>query len=428
MSKRPVSKVSFRVFQKSLHPKPVRLIESTLCQKAEFTKHFSRTGFSLWSRRPSNVGTGKDVGLYRRRVRRKNGQIVTAPTWRMRVGGRCESTNTSNKRLAMKILAIRRAALAEGRFPSLLKSHPPMLKDYLEQYLSARTNDIHPNTLMRYKVSQRALDRFFGATYRPGITDARIEDYKTARIRAGSGPAGINRDLSLLRLVLKHARKERYIAQSPLTDREHFMDERKERLQARPFSIEEEQRLLAVAKGYLRPLLVLLLDTGLRPNAEALPLRWKNVDFERGMITVVASKTPAGLRTIPMTCRLKAELLRWKKLTGSTSEFVFFYPRNPAKHLLHVPKTWARALKDANVSKRRLSDCRSTFCSRAYAAGIAPVLIEMLMGHAGNGLVRLYCKADDAFMRDAAAKLETFLTSKTPAEKTAMTTANTWVN
>ena len=139
---------------------------------------------------------------------------------------------------------------------------------------------------------------------------------------------------------------------------------------------------------------------GLRPNAEALPLKWRDVEVQRGMVTVIASETLAGLRTVPMTTRLKAELLRWKKLTSSeNSEFVSFYPRNPAKHLLHVPKTWARALKDAKVPKCRLYDCRSTFCSRMYAAGIQPVLIELLMGHTGSGLVHVYAKADDDFKR-----------------------------
>jgi hypothetical protein len=36
-----------------------------------------------------------------------------------------------------------------------------------------------------------------------------------------------------------------------------------------------------------------------------------------------------------------------------------------------------------------------------YAAGIQPVLIELLMGHAGSGLVHTYAKADDDFKRDA---------------------------
>jgi len=342
---------------------------------------------------------------------------------------RCESAGTSNKRLAQKILDIRRAQIIEGRLPGVMKSHPPSLKSYISEYLDSRT-DLHPNTRTRYGGSRRFLEDFFGATRLPDITDARIEDYKAVRIRGGTGPTGVNRDLSLLRLVLKQARRERYIAQNPLDNRDHFLNERKERLQARPFTLEEEQRLLSVAKGYLHPLLVLLLDTGLRPNAEALPLKWRDVDFERGMITVIASKTTAGLRTVPMTSRLKTELLRWKRLTGPKNEFVFFYPRNPAKHLQHVPKTWARALKDANVSKRRLYDCRSTFCSRMYAAGVQPVLIELLMGHAGNALIHTYAKADDDFKRDAAAKLEAFIASRISAENasTPSTTKTTWVN
>ena len=368
------------------------------------------------------------MGLYRRSWELRGGKTVTSATWWMNfvVNGKqiCESTGTLDKRLAKKILAVRRAQSIEGRFP-LLKSHAPTLKDYLSTYLDSRS-DLHPNTLTRYKGSKKFLGDFFAETRLPDITDARIEDYKADRIRGGTGSAGINRDLSLLRLVLKQARRERYAAQNPLDTRDHFLNERKERLQARPFTLIEEKRLLSVAKGYLRPLLLLLLDSGLRPNAEALPLKWKDVDFERGMITVISSKTPAGLRTVPMTTRLKAELLRWKKLTGPrNSIFVFFNPRNPAKHLLHVPKTWATALKEAKVEKRRLYDCRATFCSRAYAAGIQPILIELLMGHAGSGLVHTYAKADDDFKRDAAAKLETFIAAKDSAKNSSTTS---WVN
>jgi integrase len=358
------------------------------------------------------------MGLYKR------GKIWWV---QLTVNGRhpCFSTHTSSKRLAQKILDIRRAEIAEGRFPGLLKSHPPKLTEYISQYLKSRT-DLHPNTHTRYEVSRRCLEKFFSATRLPDITDNQIEMYKKARLQGTTGPVGVNRDLSLLRQILDQARREGFIGKNPLADRDHFLDERKGKIQARPFTVDEEQRLLSVAKGYLQPLLILLLDTGLRPNAEALPLRWKDVDFERGMITVISSKTPAGLRTVPMTTRLKAELLSWRKLTGN-SEFVFFHPRNPAKHLLHVPKTWARALKDAKVEKRRLYDCRSTFCSRMYAAGIQPVLIELLMGHAGSGLIHTYAKADDDFKRDAAAKLEAFITSKNPAENIA-TTSTTWVN
>src|SRR5215472_12553229 len=341
------------------------------------------------------------------------------------IGQRCESTGSTSKRTATKILNARLGQVVEGRHSGLLKSHGPTLKEYIAEYLESRA-DLHANTLTRYEVSRRCLEKFFGAVRLPDITDARIEEFKAARLRGTTGPVGVNRDLGLLRIILKQAKRERFIAANPLDNREHFLTERG-RIQARPFTIDEEKRLLRVARGFQHPLILLLLDTGLRPNAEALPLRWKDVDFERGMITVVSSKTPSGLRTVPMTTRLKVELLRWKKLTGRSSEFVFFHPRNPAVHLLHVRKSWNRLLRDANVAKRRLYDCRSTFCSRAYAAGIQPVLIELLMGHAGSSLVHTYAKADDDFKRDAAAKLEAFIASKSSAEITSKT-ADTWVN
>jgi hypothetical protein len=52
-----------------------------------------------------------------------------------------------------------------------------------------------------------------------------------------------------------------------------------------------------------------------------------------------------------------------------------------------------------------------------YAAGIQPILIELLMGHAGSGLAHTYAKADDDFKRDAAAKLEEFIASRDSTEK-----------
>jgi hypothetical protein len=62
----------------------------------------------------------------------------------------CESTRTSNKRLAQKIFDVRRAEIHEGRFVSLLKSHAPSLGNYGRQYIDSRT-DLHPNTKRRYE-------------------------------------------------------------------------------------------------------------------------------------------------------------------------------------------------------------------------------------------------------------------------------------
>jgi integrase len=353
------------------------------------------------------------MALYRRTWQDKRGKRHTSKVWWMSymVGGRqvCESTGTTNKRLARKILDLKRAEIAEGRYVTLIKSNVPMLKDYCEEYLKGRT-DLSHSTRERYGFSKNNLSKFFGATLLSGITEDRIEAYKQAQLKAELRAAGINRNLSFLRLVLKKAKKERFIAQNPLEGDDLFMNEKVERLQAKPFTLEEETKLLAVAQGYLRPLIMLLVDTGLRVGKEALPLRWDalELDGDNPVVRVRASKTKAGIRIVPLTGRLKAELLRWRRLTGSTSEFVFFYPNDPTKHLLQVPKSWNRALKDGGVERRRIYDLRSTFATRLNAAGVPQVFIDQLMGHAG-GLAQTYAKASDEFRRAAIDKLEAFI-------------------
>ena len=159
---------------------------------------------------------------------------------------------------------------------------------------------------------------------------------------------------------------------------------------------------------------------------EALPIRWSDLDSENCLVYVRQSKTKSGIRCLPMTSRLKDELFRWKRLVGKQSDFVFAYPLDQSKHLLHVPKTWARALKDANVEPRRIYDLRSTFATRLNAAGVPQVFIDQLMGHAG-GLAQTYAKASDEYRRAAIDKLEAFILSKT-ADKATTTVSSNWVN
>jgi integrase len=336
------------------------------------------------------------------------------------VGQRCESTGTSNKRLARKILDMHRAEIVEGRYVNLIKSQAPSLKDFCRQYIESRT-DLSANTRKRYECSERNLLRFFGNSLLSDINETRIEAYKQSQLASGVRAAGVNRNLSVLRLILKKARRERYIAQNPLNDSELFMNERNERLQAKPFTLEEEQKLLAVANAFLRPLILLLVDAGLRVGKEALPLKWSelNLKSENPVVYVRASKTTAGIRSIPLTARLVAELLRWRNLTGpEVSQFVFFYPNDPSKHLRAVRKSWARALKDAGVQRRRIYDFRSTFATRLNAAGVPQVFVNQLLGHAG-GLAQTYAKANDELLRAAIDKLEAFIaaTGKDSAQK-----------
>ncbi len=318
-----------------------------------------------------------------------------------------ESSKSKNKKDAEKLLTLRKAAVWEGRL-RLPRTNPPRLEAWAKQFLESVS---HPITKKRYKTSITSLEAHFRGVRISQITPEGIEEYKLTRLKEGVGPATVNRDLMVARLMLKRAERQRFIARNPFHEVD-FLDERKLRRQAVVLTLEEEKRLLAVAPPLLRPIILLQTDAGLRIGKEVLPLKWTDLDFLNNQVCVRDSKTHAGRRTIPLTARLAAELVRWRRLTGPDySKYLFPYPLDTSKHLQKVPKTWKRALKDAGISYRRIYDLRATFSSRMNAAGVPEVFVEQFLGHAG-GLSQTYAKAIEDFRRQAIKKLEDFVLSQ----------------
>jgi integrase len=345
------------------------------------------------------------MGLYRRKWRRKDGKVVTSKLWWMAltVNGhqRCQSTGTSNKRLASKIFDKRRGEIAEGRF-NLPRSNPPTLKQWAEQFLESIT---HPNTNRTYASCIRMLLSFFGDTRLSQINPSRIEEFKLSRTKAGAGPATINRSLALLRILLKRAVRHRLIGRSPFEEVD-FLEERSKRRQPYILPFEVQAKLEAAATPLLRTLVVLLTETGLRVGKEALPLRWDDVNLVSGVLFVRQSKTRAGVRAMPLSLLCATALREWQRLTNF-SPYVFTNPNNPQTHLKSVRKTWRSALKKAQVGFFPIYNLRATFASRLAAAGVPDVFISQMMGHAG-GLLQTYAKAIMDYRRDSIRKLEAF--------------------
>ncbi len=106
----------------------------------------------------------------------------------------------------------------------------------------------------------------------------------------------MNHDLRVLRRTLRMAERKRFIVQNPF-NRIEFLKERPPR-QPHIVTFEEEEQILGVAPPFLRALVILILETGMRSHREALSLKWDAVDFDSGLIRVQESKTRAGIRNV----------------------------------------------------------------------------------------------------------------------------------
>jgi integrase len=320
------------------------------------------------------------------------------------LGQHCESTGTSNKRLAQKILDVRRAEIAEGRYANLLKSNVPKLNDWAEKYLSSVQ---HPNTRRRYTSSKQNLISFFGEEAQLNhISRARIEQFKLARREAGVKAATLNRDLRFLAQLLKQAERERYVSRSPFDLSKFFLNESRERRKPHIITWEEEEKLLAVARPRIRVLTVLGVETGMR-TGEMLNSRWADIDFLDDLIRVEKSKTASGIRSIPLSARCKKELLRWRNLIGTEfSEWVFPNFSNRRHPLQGGRKAWASTLKQAGIPFFPIYYLRHTYASRLSAAGVSPITVAQMLGHASTQIVPRYALVLDQNRLDAMKKLE----------------------
>jgi integrase len=171
---------------------------------------------------------------------------------------------------------------------------------------------------------------------------------------------------------------------------------------------EEQEKLLAVAPPRIRVLTVLGVETGMR-TGEMTNLRWEDVDFLHDSLRVVKSKSMAGIRAVPLSAFAKAGLLQWRSLVGPEfSDWVFPAFSNRRHKLQGGRKAWASTLRKAGIPFFPIYYLRHAFASRATAAGVSPITIAALLGHATTQVVPRYSVILDENRFDAIKKLEAF--------------------
>jgi integrase len=313
----------------------------------------------------------------------------------------CRSTHTSNKRLARQMLARWETEIFEHRF-HLPKSTPPYFEEWADEFLS---RVVHRNTRKRYASSVGKLRSKFAGVRISEISVEQIEAYKESRLAEGVEEATVNHDLRVLRRMMRLAECKQLITRNPVPYVE-FLKQRNPR-PPRIVTFKEEETILSVAVPYIRVLVVLILETGMRSHREALALRWDAIDFVNDLIRVRESKTRAGIRNVPLSARCKSELLRWRQMGGPDfSPFVFPNFRQPTHPMKDIRQSWAKALRDAGLEYFWIYNLRHTFASRLSAAGVSDLFVAQMIGHSTPSILQTYSKAIDEYRRDAVRKLE----------------------
>lgn len=298
-----------------------------------------------------------------------------------------------NLRPEMPLAELWARFLAEG---DVKPYHTQHAKQFLEIFAEIPIGKITKNDILRYRrFRHEEHARTHGAKAKP------------------LSETTVNRDIEVVRHLLYWAADEGYLSVNPIA-RVRMVRERRARRPVMP--VGEEAKLLAACAPHLRRIVIAALDTGLR-RGEILNQDWRDVDFDRRLLSVTHSKTPEGEhRLIPMTARLHGLLLPQRRPSGIVFTFEDITVRTVAgertRDVREVPirrikSAWAGALRRSGIPHYRFHDLRHTFNSRLAGIGVIADVRKELMGHSGGGDVHsMYTHVELPTLRDAIARLE----------------------
>ena len=96
----------------------------------------------------------------------------------------------------------------------------------------------------------------------------------------------------------------------------------------------EQPNIEFAAPGYLRNIVVILSEMGLRYKKELLPMKKEQVDLDNGVVHIAKSKTVNGIGDMPMTAAVREAFQRQIDETPG-SDFLFPTPKTDCAEALH---------------------------------------------------------------------------------------------
>jgi len=247
----------------------------------------------------------------------------------------------------------------------------------------------------------KALVRHFKDIELREITPLMIERFRLSRLKAGNTKSTANRYLALLKKMLNVAIDEGYLDKNPAMKIKLFSEEDNEKGQA--LTEDEESKLLAASAEHLRSIIIVALNTGMRPK-EIYNLRWNQVDLRKGIIAVERTKS-GKVRHIPINKNLYQELLKLKG-NESRNPYVFNNP-GTGKPYTNTRTAFRAACRRAGISGIRLYDCRHTFASRLAQRGADIETLRTLLGHSSLRMTQRYTHSNAHAKRAAVGLLDT---------------------
>ena len=285
-------------------------------------------------------------------------------------GKRIRERIGTNRKLAELTLSKIKVEIAENKYLDKRKQKKIKFEDFAETFLE----DYSKNNKKSWKTDFYHLKRLktvFGKMYLFNITPKDIEEFKKMRKKDVSF-ATVNREIATLKTMFNKAIEWGNLDNNPAKNVKFFKEDN---ARLRHLEKAEILKLIACCSSYLRPIVILALNTGMR-KGEILGLKWRDIDFKRGIIYLLNTKN-GEKREVPLNDFAKRTLIQVRR--HPDSPYVFCKKDgNPYKD---IRKSFFTSLQKAGIMNFKFHDLRHSFASQLVMAGIDLNTVRELLGH-----------------------------------------------
>jgi site-specific recombinase XerD len=208
------------------------------------------------------------------------------------------------------------------------------------------------------------------------------------------GDATILKALTVFQAMFGAAVRDRLVPVNPVQQARKPRQHRdREPVLITPAQVEQIRARLTSDRD--RTLVSVLAYCGLRPESEALPLRWRHVRDHTLLIT--ATKTGVE-RSVPLLDAVRSDLDHWRHMSDHGDDMLVFPSNTGREWAPHDWRNWRRrvfapAAHAAGLPEQvRPRDLRTSLASLLVHEGRSIVEVAALLGHSPTTLVRDYAR------------------------------------
>ncbi|MFL6446184.1 MAG: tyrosine-type recombinase/integrase [Bryobacteraceae bacterium] len=359
-----------------------------------------------------------DGGLFKRK-----GSAIWWMQYRDKSGVRQrESSGTEDWDEAQQRLRERLQARDNNTLPALRRGHDLGFGEWTDLYLEnfSRPPFRAPKT---HEVNERALKHLravFETKKLAELTADDIESYLRMRlkqrvlVRTGNGfvekgalkATTVHQELRVLRRMLNVAVRKKLLYANPCAGVE-FPARVEGLFRPHYMTWSEQQRIEFAAPEYLRNVIRIITETGLRVYKELASMKKDQVDLENRMVWIPDSKTPNGIAEVPLS-EIAVKAFESQIAIVGSGPYLFPSEENRNGYQMTFKTVWRATLRRAGVRYFRIYDLRSTYATRLSAGGVADEWVTQMLRQGDAKVFKKYSQMKVQMKREALEKLNRY--------------------